>query len=176
MEMIPVKRTLKSVFTSSTFELVSVGLMEEVTVLPGNPGSEYDFDADHYLTKILFYENYEFKFQSFYDDSGEYKLTRIHNHHIKYLGTFEGEFDPGKVTLDPWFFKSSPTFEEVKISFKGQRLECILEQKYKVLFIKFSNGSEIFFEQEDQIRSHTHFSHWICCGGSHSIRGTFNIC
>ncbi|MGV3611325.1 MAG: hypothetical protein ACO1N0_10275 [Fluviicola sp.] len=153
---------LKEVFTSGTFGPVHLGMtISEVTDLLGKSGAEEDFDVDEkYRIKVLYYDWYEFKFHSFYDESGEYKLAGMQNDSTKYLGAIEDGFDSQKVTLDPWFFKNEMTFEEVKRELDKEKLDYTIEQKHEVLFITFPNKSDIFFEKRE------HETEWLCWGWS----------
>ncbi len=153
---------LRDIFTSGTFGPIELGMtIPQVITLLGTPGSDDDFDVDEeYRIKILSYDNYEFKFHSFYDESGEYKLAGMQNDHTKYIGGIGDGFDPEKVTLDPWFFEMEMTFEEVKQKLDQEGLDYAVEQKHEVLFILFSNKSDIFFEKRELEND------WICWGWS----------
>lgn len=151
---------LRDIFTSGTFGAICLGItIPELIEKIGKPGAERDFDVDReYRIKILFYGSYEFKFHSFYDESGEYKLAGMQNDSIRYLGAIEDGFDQQKVLLNPWFFRIGMSFEYVKEELYREGLVYSVEKKHEVLFIIFPNKAAIFFEKEKE--------KWICWGWS----------
>lgn len=151
MAMKKTELNLREIFVSGKLGPIHFGMtIPELIACIGEPGGEGNFDVhEDYLIKILFYGWYEFKFESFYDKDKVYKLTGMQNDSYDSTNGIEHEFAGGTITLEPWIFTFGMTFEEAKNKLDAEGLTYTTDKEYEVTFIRFENGSTIFFKEDE---------------------------
>ena len=153
---------LRDIFVSEKLGPIHFGMtIPELIESMGEPDGDGNFDVhENYLIKIIRYGWYEFKFESFYDQHRIYKLTGMQNDSYDCIGGIGDGLDEEKINLDPWIFNLGLTFEETKKKLDREGLNYSTDKKHEVTFIRFENGSNIFFKEDED------YDDLVCWGWS----------